>query len=217
MEISIIRSKRRGITIRIDKTGEVKVYADYFEPIENINKFVLSKEKWIDKHVTAAKNSYLKYDTKNLKEGDLIYVLGSPYPLKIGSYKKAGIYENSFVLPANFGNNVENAIKNWYKKVAKVHFEKMLEKELKGEEITLKLTSARGKWGSMDSSGVLRLNFRLVACPDYAISYVICHELCHLKEMNHSKNFYALLDERFKDRKKAEKWLKDNRGLLNAF
>lgn len=214
---NIKRSNRRGITIRIDKKGNVNVYADYYESEENILRFVKSKEKWIEKHVNMVKISYEKYDTSNLKEGDTVFVLGVPYALKIGNYKKAGIIGKEFVLPVNQAKDVEKSLKKWYMEVAKIHLTKVLENELRGEKVTLKLTSARGKWGSMDNKGVLRLNFRLVACPDYAIRYVCCHELCHLKEMNHSQNFYKLLDERFPDRKKAEKWLKDNVGLLNAF
>ena len=125
-----------------------------------------------------------------------MYVLGVPYTLKIGDYKKAGIIGKEFVLPVNQAKDVEKSLKRWYIEVAKIHLSKVLENELKGEKVTLKLTSARGKWGSMDSKGVLRLNFRLIACPNYAIRYVCCHELCHLRQMNHSQNFYKLLDER---------------------
>lgn len=214
---SIKRSNRRGITIRIDKQGNVNVYASYYESEENILRFVQSKEKWIEKHVNMVKASYAKYDTSNLKEGDTVYVLGVPYTLKIGDYKKAGIIGKEFVLPVNQAKDVEKSLKKWYMEVAKIHLSKVLEKELRGENVTLKLTSARGKWGSINIKGELRLNFRLIACPNYAIRYVCCHELCHLRQMNHSQNFYKLLDERFPDRKKAEKWLKDNAGLLNAF
>ena len=65
---SIKRSNRRGITIRIDKQGNVNVYASYYESEENILRFVQSKEKWIEKHVNMAKASYAKYDTSNLKK-----------------------------------------------------------------------------------------------------------------------------------------------------
>ncbi len=46
--------------------------------------------------------------------------------------------------------------------------------------------------------------------PPTISEYVICHELAHLKEMNHSPHFWAHLDTLYPDRKQAVKWLKEN-------
>jgi predicted metal-dependent hydrolase len=55
----------------------------------------------------------------------------------------------------------------------------------------LKLSNASTRWGSCNSKGEIRLNWRLIQAPPHIIHYVVAHELAHLKEMNHSPRFWA--------------------------
>ncbi len=57
----------------------------------------------------------------------------------------------------------------------------------------LRLSSARTRWGSCSSRGVISLNWRLLFFSLPVIDYVVCHELAHLKEMNHSPRFWAVV------------------------
>jgi hypothetical protein len=70
------------------------------------------------------------------------------------------------------------------------------------------LSNAQSRWGSCNSRGQVRLNWRLIQAPPQVINYVVCHELAHLKEMNHSAKFYAVLAQLFPDHADAEKLLK---------
>lgn len=70
------------------------------------------------------------------------------------------------------------------------------------------LSNAQSRWGSCNSRGQVRLNWRLIQAPPQVINYVVCHELAHLKEMNHSARFYAVLAQLFPDHATAEKLLK---------
>ncbi len=56
----------------------------------------------------------------------------------------------------------------------------------------LRLSSARTRWGSCSHHGGISLNWRLVFMPMAVIDYVVCHELAHLKEMNHSPRFWSV-------------------------
>jgi predicted metal-dependent hydrolase len=59
----------------------------------------------------------------------------------------------------------------------------------------LRLSSARTRWGSCSHNGGIALNWRLVLMPLAIVDYVVCHELAHLKEMNHSPRFWSVVEQ----------------------
>jgi hypothetical protein len=70
----------------------------------------------------------------------------------------------------------------------------------------------RSRWGSCTASGVISLNWRLILTPESVRDYIICHELMHLREMNHSARFWACVEEVFPAWRDAEAWIKRNGG-----
>ena len=74
----------------------------------------------------------------------------------------------------------------------------------------------RSRWGSCSSKGNLNFNCLLMLTPPEVIDSVVVHELCHRKEMNHSKRFYAEVLRVFPDYRKADKWLKENGHRIMA-
>ena len=68
----------------------------------------------------------------------------------------------------------------------------------------------RTRWGSCSSKGNLNFNCLLMLCPDDVVEYVIIHELCHRKHMNHSQEFWAMVERYCPDYKKRKAWLKAN-------
>ena len=66
----------------------------------------------------------------------------------------------------------------------------------------------RTRWGSCSSQGSLNFNCLLAQAPDQVRRYVVLHELCHLKEMNHSPAFWRLVASQMPDYQRAKEWLK---------
>ena len=66
-------------------------------------------------------------------------------------------------------------------------------------------------WGSCSSKGNINLNLRLVTLPEELRDYVILHELCHLKYLNHGKDFHALLEKVCPGHRELAKELKQYR------
>ena len=70
------------------------------------------------------------------------------------------------------------------------------------------------RWGSCSSVGNLNFNCLLMLAPPEVRDYVVVHELCHRKEMNHSPAFWAEVEKMIPDYKAHKKWLKDNGTAL---
>jgi predicted metal-dependent hydrolase len=72
----------------------------------------------------------------------------------------------------------------------------------------LRIGDQRTRWGSCSARGTLSFNWRLVMAPGWVREYVVVHELCHLRHMNHSARFWALVDAACPDRRSAQDWLR---------
>ena len=66
------------------------------------------------------------------------------------------------------------------------------------------------RWGSCSAKGNLNFNCLLMLAPQQVVDYVVVHELCHRKEMNHSPAFWALVAGFCPDYRQCRKWLKEN-------
>ena len=81
----------------------------------------------------------------------------------------------------------------------------------------IKIGDFRAKWGSCDTSKLIKLNYKLSMLPHKLIDAVILHELVHTKEMNHSDKFYKLLIKLMPDYKKVRAELKNYGYLLKMY
>ena len=76
--------------------------------------------------------------------------------------------------------------------------------------ITIRCQKTR--WGSCSSKGTISYSWRLILMPEEIQDYVVVHELCHLHEMNHSKEFWEWVSHIIPDYEKRRKWLKEHGG-----
>lgn len=76
------------------------------------------------------------------------------------------------------------------------------------------IRNQRTRWGSCSGKGNLNFNCLLVLTPPEVLDSVIVHEVCHLKEMNHSDRFYNEVLRVYPDYRKWNRWLKENGGAL---
>ena len=72
------------------------------------------------------------------------------------------------------------------------------------------IRNQRSRWGSCSGKGNLNFNCLLMKVPPEVLDYVVVHELCHRKEMNHSAGFWAEVERVLPDYKKQRRWLKEH-------
>lgn len=80
----------------------------------------------------------------------------------------------------------------------------------------ISIRSQHTRWGSCSAQGNLNFNCLLMLTPPEVLDYVVVHELCHRKEMNHSPRFWALVAQILPDYSLQRQWLKENGNVLMA-
>lgn len=71
----------------------------------------------------------------------------------------------------------------------------------------ISIRDTKSRWGSCSGRGNISLSYRLIMAPEEIMTYVIAHEIAHLKEMNHSEDFWDIVDQLVPNARTAKKWL----------
>ena len=207
------RRPRRTVGLKITAEGLV-VHAPKRIFEFQLNQILQEKSKWILNKLQALEANQI--EKLQWVDGDHLLYLGQDIQLKlVPDIRKTTHFErNELAIHApqdNIHAVCSRMVIMWYKKQAFLDFARRLEvfaAKLGVPTPPLTLSNAQSRWGSCNSRGEVRLSWRLLQAPPHIINYVICHELAHLKQMNHSAKFYAVVESLFPNYKAAEKELK---------
>lgn len=86
---------------------------------------------------------------------------------------------------------------------------------VKPARVTVRDTSSR--WGSCSSTRNLSFSWRLILAPAFVLDYVVAHEIAHLREMNHGRRFWRLVEEMVGNVEKPQAWLNENGATLHRY
>lgn len=84
-----------------------------------------------------------------------------------------------------------------------------------GNYTSITIRDQKSRWGSCSSRGTLSFNYRLIFAPPKVLDYVVVHELCHLTHMNHSKDFWNMVEGIMPEYKTYKTWLREHGQELN--
>ena len=216
---TVSKAKVKNIYISI-QDGEVVVKAPWYVTAEQIQSVVENKRKWIMNALE--KYSVSPRKAKEYCEGERFQILGKSYVLSIyfQMTNKAELKVNNesidIILPLDYAKKdnsqlVSKLIDKMYYMIAEKEVEASMEKmrKLTGlapEEYRIKKTKTL--WGSCSSNRKITINQNLMMYSKKTIDYVVLHEICHLRYMNHSKKFWDMVATYMPDYKEAERELK---------
>ena len=168
---TLVRSKRKTLSIQITPTGEVFLRCPNRMSGREAEAFLLSKRSWIEKHLSAIT------PVTPLTADELDWLMDAA---------KEDLPPRVARLAAQMG--------------------------IFYDRITVR--SQHTRWGSCSAKGNLNFNCLLLLCPEEVRDYVVIHELCHRKEMNHSAAFWAEVEQFCPDYRASRQWLKQNGAAL---
>lgn len=185
MNVKIIRSNRKTLAIQINPDLSVTVRAPMYAPQSDIERILREKESWIQKHIEKIREQEAK---KKEIQGESV--------------------ESEYLTNEEIKKLADKALQHIPKRVS--YYAKQI--GVTYGRITIR--NQKTRWGSCSSKGNLNFNCLVILTPLEVIDYVVVHELCHRKEMNHSKAFWAEVEKVLPNYKEQVKWLKENGGQI---
>lgn len=207
----IIRSNRRTVSIIINKRAEVIVRAPINCDDRRIFDFVSKKQDWINAKINEIK-AHIK--TLDLIDDATIDIIGVTYIIRLTDKSRVKIDSPYIIIPKV---NSRDRLVSFLKKLAHDYLSTRVDeiaKLYKFEYKSIKITSAKSRWGSCSGDNSLNFTYRLMLAPKSIIDYIIIHELTHTKIKNHSRRFYSAIARIMPDYRVAERWLRDNRAII---
>lgn len=214
------RSKRKTLSLMIDRQARLIVKAPIKMPLAVIHSFILQKEKWINKKQTEILDKFSIVKDKEFVEGELFYYMGKQYPLFINPEASFALHFDGekFILNPKFNKHGREIFKLWYTLQAKrviINRASELSKNMHLPVANIRISHASRRWGSCSAKKNLNFSWRLMLAPSEIIDYIIIHELAHTLQMNHSEKYWGIVEKLMPDYREHEKWLRKNSFLLN--
>lgn len=222
LSVDVVRTSRaKTASIKVDD-GLVSVVVPKALEIERIEQLVADKYLWIIQKIALHDASKPASDREFIS-GEAYAYLGRNYRLKVitGAYSPVKLIQGRLVatLPdgAKRSNLVRDAVIRWYKLNA---LRKIKEKVRRYSKVmglepkSIGIKTFKSRWGSCSPKGELDFNWIIVMAPNRVVDYVVIHELCHLKQLDHSPKFWKEVERVMPDYAEHKEWLKLNSGKL---
>ncbi len=206
-ELKLARRRTIGFAVGVEGLA---VSAPRWVAQTEIDRALQVKAAWILRKLAEQGERLQRQDAARVVWGDgaRLPFLGAPLQLRLDPAVKGCVLQEpapdaatirtlQLGLPTHAGpEQIREAVKRWLQHQARQIFEARCRHyaERIGVSVArLRLSAARTRWGSASADGTVRLNWRLVHFGLEAIDYVVAHELAHLREMNHSPAFWAVV------------------------
>lgn len=203
------RSRRKTLGISVLPDGTLELVAPEHALLESILPRVEKRLAWIKTQRRTFREMNALRPALRFVNGATHRYLGRQYRLKIvkGEAQEVLLRGAFFqiVTPKADQNAVKQALEAWYRRQARLQFERRLApwsewcRQRHLPQPKLRLRRMPKRWGSALQDGTICLNPELIKAPSVCIDYVIAHEICHLKHPNHGKPFYSELGHIYLD------------------
>ncbi|MBL0143642.1 MAG: M48 family metallopeptidase [Betaproteobacteria bacterium] len=222
LDYTLVRRRgRRGVGLKVDASG-LTVSAPLTIPLARVERFVLESESWVRDKLAVWRQRQVP--APSWDDGASLPFLGEALTLRLLAGRRAGAQiagaELRVTVPGAEAEIVKRAVVAWYRRTALAHLahRAFFFSRLAGlAPPRVMLSSANSRWGSCNSRREVRLAWRLVKARPALVDYVVCHELAHLRHMNHSRDFWAEVERLCPEYRQLREELEASDHLYRSF
>lgn len=173
--------------------------------------------------VIEKKREYDKYreqiPDREFVAGETFPYLGEQFEVAVEKRSSSAVGDSELRLAKHHidQTSVQRALETLYRREARDHFQNRADHfadEMGVGYEQIEIRNQRTKWGSCSTTGTLGLNWRLMMAPPDIVDYIVIHELAHLREQNHTDEFWSLVAKHDPDYESHAEWLSKNSTRL---
>lgn len=210
------RGRGRRLTLVVDGEG-LRIGAPMRLPLHEIENFARSQRDWLRRKLDEWR-ARPRAQVVLVDDGIAVPLLGRPVLVRVGTTRRRHDWVEG-ALHLRGGEGVAARLELALREKARELFVPRVEhyaRQLGEAAPPVSVGTARTRWGSCSRTGI-RLNWRLVHFRREIVDYVIAHEVAHLREMNHSPRFWAVVCRLCPDYQSLRRALRDEAELLPVF
>ncbi len=219
--------KAKHVSLKMSITGDLEVIVPKGFDQKRIPEILQSKQRWIERVVRRMVTQQTLVGTDVLAERPnriALQAIAQTWQVEYQSTNESSvrIIERSnyrLVLQGDVDNinTCKIALQQWIMGKAKIHLPPWLHQISREVHLPFQQVSIRQQktiWGSCSVRKTISLNCKLLFLPSSLVRYVLVHELCHTKHLNHSRDFWALVRQHEPDYRSLDVNLRDARYLV---
>lgn len=210
---SVRRSPRaRRVRVTVDpRDGGVEVVLPRWAAQTEAEAAVVELRPWIERRLAESAEARAHVAAR----GSTVPYLGEALEL-VPEHGRERVHRrgDGLLVPAG---DARPALERWYRRQARAEIEPRLREACAAigrRHTKLTIRDQRTRWGSCSSNGALAFNWRLLLAPEPVLDYVVWHEACHLRVMDHSERFWALLGAHLPGYREPQRWLRRHGATL---
>ncbi|ESP88374.1 M48 family metallopeptidase [Candidatus Halobonum tyrrellensis] len=171
--------------------------------------------RWILKQWRQYQDHREQAPSRRFEPGETFLYRGDDRQIEVKDVDKSHVEPETFALAADAveEEGIQDTLESLYRRKARLVFKSRIDHyadEMSVEPGKLELRNQRTRWASCSPQRTLSFNWRLVMAPDDVIDYVVVHELAHLREKNHTRRFWNLVQKHDPKYEEHVDWLTEN-------